>query len=153
MTNTARKLPAMTGSGRNWFEFYLLVLTAAWAIFAWIVGDGETVAVLFTSVGKELWFAGLIASSVLAIIGIITGTVTGLLIERAALYLLAGLLGWVGLAFLSYATAVNALHLLFVTPLLLIASAVMLTRTWQIRRDLNRIRTRLRALRQMPGAL
>jgi hypothetical protein len=141
----------MTGSGRNWFEFYLLVLTLAWAIFSWVIGDGEVVAMLFTQVGRHIWFAGLIVSSALALVGIITGTVTGLLLERAALYFLAGLLGWVGVAFLSFAAKINALHLVYVTPLLLIAAAVMLSRTWQIRRDLNRIRQHLAAMSSIPG--
>lgn len=130
----------MTASGRNGFELYLLLLTAGWAAVSWAGTEGETVAMLFTAVGRHIWFGTLLASSLLALVGIALGTYTGLLIERAALWSLAGALAWVGLAFLGFATRVDALHLIYVTPLLLVAAGVALQRTTQIRRDLTRIR-------------
>lgn len=134
----------MTASGRNWFEIYLLVLTVAWASIVWITNsDGETVEALFTTIGKHIWLGGLIISSVIALIGIIMGTITGLLIERAALLLLAGMFGWVGAAFLVLATGVDHLHLIYVAPLLLIAAGVILSRVFQIKSDIERIKKQL----------
>lgn len=134
----------MTASGRNWFEIYLLVLTVAWSATVWATNsDGETIEALFTVVGKYIWLGGLIVSSVIALIGITTGTVTGLLIERAALLLLAGMFGWVGAAFLVLAAGVDYLHLIYVAPLLLIAAGVILSRVFQIRSDIDRIKNQL----------
>lgn len=134
----------MTASGRNWFEIYLLVLTVAWATVVWITNsDGETIEALFTTVGKNIWLGGLIISSVIALIGIIMGTITGLLIERAALLLLAGMFGWVGAAFLVLSTDVDQFHLIYVAPLLLIAAGVILSRVFQIKNDIERIKKQL----------
>lgn len=134
----------MTASGRNGFEAYLLLLIAGWSLVNWIGGvEGETITLLFTEVGKHVWFAGLIISSVLALVGIATGTYTGLLLERASLFLLAGFFGWIGLAFLGFAFKINALHLVYVTPMLLLAATVALSRTRQIRCDLIRMRTQV----------
>lgn len=134
----------MTASGRNGFQVYLLALTAGWATVSWLGGtEGETIAALFTTVGRHIWFGGLLVSSVLALVGIALGTYTGLMIERAALFTLAGLFAWVGLAFLGLFTRVDAFHLAYVAPMLLIAAWVSLDRTRQIRRDLERIRCNL----------
>jgi hypothetical protein len=131
----------MTGSGRNWFEGYLLVLILGWAIFSWTGGmEGETISAIFTPIGKHIWFAGLIIGSVISLIGFGLGTYTGLLIERAGMFTLAGFFGWIGLAFLGFFFRINALHLLFVTPLIIMIGLVALSRAHQIKNDLLRIR-------------
>ena len=141
----------MTASGRNAFEVYLLVLIAGWAGISWVGGaEGETIAALFTHYGRHVWFAILLGSSVLALVGIALGTYTGLMIEWAALYALAGAFSWVGLAFLGFSTRVDALHLLYVTPMLLVAAGVALSRTQQIRNDLVKIRANVGASVGLP---
>ena len=137
----------MTASGRNGFEAYLLVLIAGWSIVSWLGGtEGETIAAVFTPIGRPIWFAVLIAGSVLALLGVTLGTYTGLMIERGALFILAGAFGWVGLAFLGFMTRVDALHLGYVTPMLLAAAFVAISRAHQIRRDLARMRVNMSAL-------
>jgi hypothetical protein len=137
----------MTASGRNWFEIYLLVLIVAWTSVVWFKdSDGETVAILFTRIGQQIWFAGLIISSMASLIGIALGTITGLLIERAGLFLLSGMFAWVGVAFLVLANQVDGIHLLFVSPLLLIASGVIVQRAYQIGFDIKRIKKQLSSL-------
>lgn len=131
----------MTASGRNGFQVYLLILVVGWSVYTWTTGtDGEVIRALFTQVGLNIWYAGLILSSLVSLGGIALGTYTGLLIERAGMYGLAGMFWWVGMAFLGLATRVDALHLLGVTPLLLAMVAIALQRTQQIKRDLTRMR-------------
>lgn len=134
----------MTASGRNWFEGYLLILIAGWAGLSWLGGmEGETIQAIFTELGKQIWFAGLIIGSVITLIGFGLGTYTGLLIERAGLYMLAGLFGWIALAFLGFFFRVDALHLLFVTPMVGLIAVVALSRAQQIKNDLLRIRQQI----------
>lgn len=131
----------VTASGRNGFEAYLLLLIGGWAAMVWTTGmDGETIAALFTRVGLYIWLAGLIAGSVIALVGIGLGTLTGMMIERAGLYVLAGWFGWVSLAFVGFATRIDALHLLAVVPLMAMISWISLSRVKQITRDIQRVR-------------
>jgi hypothetical protein len=137
----------MTASGRNGFQVYLLVLTAMWALVSWVGGiEGEVIRAMFTSFGRHAWFALLIIGSLMALFGITLGTYVGMQLERSAMYLLAGLFGWVGMAFLGYVTRLDAYHQLYVTPLLLAAAGVALTRTHQITHDLDRMRIQMIAL-------
>lgn len=131
----------MTASGRNGFQVYLLILIVGWSAYTWSTGtDGETVRLLFTQIGLNIWYAGLIISSVVALFGIMLGTYTGLLIELAGMYGLAGMFWWVGMAFVGFATRVDALHLMGVAPLLLVLVVISLQRAKQIRGDLARMR-------------
>jgi hypothetical protein len=83
---------------------------------------------------------GLLAGSLLALGGIAVGTVVGMLVERAALFALAGLCGAVGVLVLS---RVDLVHALYVVPLLLAYAAVHLVRIRQVRNDIARIRQAL----------
>lgn len=79
-------------AGRNWHGAYLAVLTVVFALEAWLSGSQQQViAATFPGLARNLWYGGLIAGAVLVLIGVTLHTVTGLLIERAALFLLAGL--------------------------------------------------------------
>lgn len=127
----------MTFSGRNYYEIYLLVLTAGWAALNWATGaDGETIEAAFPGWGRHLWFGGLLAGATLALVGIAVGTVVGLLVERAALFGLAGLCAAFGVLVASRADLV---HALYVVPLLLAYAAVHLHRARQAYRDVGRI--------------
>jgi hypothetical protein len=131
----------VTASGRNGFEAYLLLLIGGWAALVWATGmDGETIAALFTRTGLYIWLAGLIVGSVIALVGIGLGTLTGMMIERAGLYVLAGWFGWVSLAFVGFATRVGSLNLLVVVPLMAMISVISLSRVKQITRDIQRVR-------------
>jgi hypothetical protein len=81
----------MTFSGRNYYEIYMLLLTAGWALFNWVTGvDGETIEAAFPGWGRHIFLGGLLFSSLFALGGIAVGTVIGMLVERAALFALAG---------------------------------------------------------------
>lgn len=131
----------MTFSGRNYYEIYLLLLTAGWALLNWVTGaDGETIEAAFPGWGRHIFLGGLLVGSLTALVGIAVGTVVGMLVERAALFALAGLCGAVGAFVLSRADLV---HALYVVPLLLAYAAVHLVRARQVRNDIARIRQAL----------
>jgi hypothetical protein len=131
----------MTFSGRNYYEIYLLVLTAGWALYNWVTAaDGETIEAAFPGWGRHIFMGGLLVGSLVALGGIAVGTVVGMLVERAALFALAGFCGAVGLVVLSRADVGQALY---VTPLLLAYAAVHLVRARQVRADISRLRKAL----------
>lgn len=134
----------MTFSGRNYYQVYLLLLTAGWAAVNWVTGaDGEVIEAAFPSFGRHIFFGGLLGGSVLALMGITLGTLVGMLLERAALFALAGLCGAFGLLVASRA---DAIHLAYVVPLLLTYAVVHLIRARQVRRDITRVRKTLAGL-------
>ncbi len=76
-------------AGRNWYEAYLMLLTAAFAVSAWATGsEAQVIAATFPAWSQYLWYGGLTAGAVLALAGIALGTVPGLLLERGALFCL-----------------------------------------------------------------
>lgn len=81
-----------------------------------------------------------------ALVGIAMNTVTGFLIERGALFWLAGLCGCYGLAFLAFAGRADAFHAVYVVTFVLAFAAVNLARARQIRWDIDRMRAELRRL-------
>ena len=131
----------MTFSGRNYYEIYMLLLTAGWVLFNWVTdADGETIEAAFPGWGRHILLGGLLVSSLIALGGIAVGTVVGMLVERAALSALAGLCGAVGVLVLNRADLAQALY---VVPLLLAYAAVHLVRVRQVRNDIARIRQAL----------
>lgn len=133
----------MTLSGRNYYEVYLLVLTIGWAIMSWIVGDGEAIGAVFGPWGRAVFLGGLVAASALALTGIAIGTLTGMLIERAAMYTLSGLCVCFAVV---VAFGADLTQALYVVPLLATYGVVHYHRTRQVRRDINRARAQLRTL-------
>ncbi|MGH3693229.1 MAG: hypothetical protein ACRDRX_04385 [Pseudonocardiaceae bacterium] len=133
----------MTLSGRNYYEVYLLLLTLGWAIMSWIVGDGEAIASVFGTAGRVVFFGGLILSSALALTGIAMGSLTGMLIERAAMYTLSALCVCFAIV---VAFGADLAQSLYVVPLLATYGVVHYHRTHQVRRDIDRTRAQLRAL-------
>lgn len=137
----------MTLSGRNYYEVYLLLLTIGWAVMSWIVGDGEAIASVFGSWGRIVFFGGLILSSALALVGIAMATLTGMLIERAAMYSLSALCACFAVV---VAFGADLAQSLYVVPMLATYGVVHYHRTRQVRRDIDRTRAQLRALGDTP---
>lgn len=132
----------MTFSGRNYYEIYLLILTAAWAAASWLTGmDGETIEAALPGLGRHLLFGGLLTGSLIALGGIAIGTITGLLVERAGLIALAG---WCAAAAVLILSQADAIHALYVVPLIGAYALVHLVRAGQVARDVTRIRATLR---------
>lgn len=147
----------MTPAGRNWHEVYLLVLTV---VFAGIAGasrsEQQTIAATFPAWSQYLWYGGLATGALLALAGIALHTVTGMLIEGAALIGLAGLCSAYGAAFLAYAGRADLFHAVFVVAFVAAYAGVNLARARQVRREVDTFRAELRrlaAVRQSaPGA-
>jgi hypothetical protein len=143
----------MAITGRNWYEVFLLILTALWAIAGWVTGsEGQEIALTFPAWARDLWYGGLLVCSLVALAGVVAGTVTGLLIERAALFFLAGLCGGYGLVFFANAGIADPVHAAYVVVLVLAYAGVNLTRALQVRRDLDLLRRGLCHLAGPEGA-
>lgn len=143
-------------TGRNWHGAYLAVLTVLFALEAWLSGSQQQViAATFPAWSRHLWYGGLITGALLVLAGIVLHTVTGLLIERAALFVLAALCGAYGLAFLAASTRAGADpgHLVYAVVLVLAFAGVNLLRARQIRREIDQTRSELRRLGDAREAL
>lgn len=135
------------GSGRNWYQVYLLVLTMVFVGGSWVTGSaGQVITATFPSWSQYLWYGGLLLGAVVALVGIALHSVTGLLIERGALFWLAGLCAAYGCAFLAFAERADIFHAVFVVTFVLTFALVNLVRAWQVRRDVDAILAQLRYL-------
>jgi uncharacterized membrane protein len=133
--------------GRNWHEVYLLVLTILFAVTGWLTDSKEQIiTATFPAWAQSFWYGGLAAGAVLALVGIALHTLTGLLVERAGLFALAGLCGAYGLTFGALAGRVDPVHSVAITLLVFAFAAVNLARAGQIRREVNGVRHDLRKL-------
>jgi hypothetical protein len=140
-----------TSAGRNWYEVYLMVLTVLFVVSAWSTDSArETLTATFPVWSQNLWYGGLIVSATLVLTGIVLGTVTGLMIERAALLVLTGLCVGYGLVFFAVAGRGSASHGIYVVVLVLAYAAVNITRAFQINTDLRQIRSSLHQLAERP---
>lgn len=134
-------------TGRNWYEMYLMVLTLLFAISAWATGSSqETLTATFPIWSQNLWYGGLVISAIVVLIGITMNTLTGLLIERAALLFLTGICVGYGLVFFAVASRTSALHAVYVVVLVLAYAVVNVARALQINGELTRIRYGLNQL-------
>jgi hypothetical protein len=134
----------MKAPGRNWHEVYLLVLTVAFAAMAWATGSQEqTIAGTFPAWSQQLWYGGLVVGAVVGLLGIALHTLTGMLIERAALLGLSGLCAAYGAAFLAHASRADLFHAVFVVVFVAAYAVVNLARACQVRREINQVRAQL----------
>lgn len=137
----------MRKGGRNWYQVYLLTLAMVFVGGAWATGsEAQVIAATFPSWSQALWYGGLLTGSLVALAGIGMNTVTGFLIERGAMFWLAGLCGCYGLAFLAFAGRADTFHAVYVVSFVLAFALVNLVRARQIRHDVDRMRAQLRCL-------
>lgn len=79
-------------TGRSWHEVYLLLISAAYALGGLVTGrTNQALDESFPGWSLLGWYGGLFAMSVLAVAGIVMGTIAGLVLERAAMWVLTGL--------------------------------------------------------------
>lgn len=140
-------------TSRNWYEVFLLVLTALWAVSGWVTSsEGQQIALTFPPWARDLWYGGLLFCALAALMGVAMAGVTGLMVERGALFVLAGLCGCYGLVFFARAGVADPLHAAYVVVLVLAYAGVNLARAVQIRRELDLVRHGLRHLAGTEGA-
>ncbi|MGH3987823.1 MAG: hypothetical protein ACRDTZ_10945 [Pseudonocardiaceae bacterium] len=139
----------MVNSDRNWYEVYLLVLAVMWVATAWLTGSADqTIVRTFPSWSQHLWYGGLLVGVMVALLGITLASVAGLLVERAALFWLAGLCMAYGLAFWAAADRSDPYHAAYVVVFVLGFAAVNLARATQIRSAVDAKRAALRKMAQ-----
>lgn len=140
-------------AGRNWYQVFLMALTAGWAIYSWMSGSaGETITATFPAWSQGLWYICLILGSVMALFGVALGTVTGLLVEQSGLFILAGICSGYGLAFLAFAGRADPAHVAYSVSLVLVYAVVNLARARQIHKDIASLKRGLRKLAAAPEA-
>lgn len=140
--------------GRNYYQVYLLILAIVFVGTSWASGgEGQVIAATFPIWAQALWYCGLIAGAVLALGGITAHSLGGLLVERAALFFLAGLCASYGLAFLAASDRADIFHAAYVVFFVLTFAAVNLLRARQIRRDIDEERRKLRQIGDLRASL
>lgn len=129
---------------RNWHEVYLLGLAGLNGLAGLALPGSRSQAIeaTFPIWGQYGWYVGLLAGAGLGIGGIALGTLTGLLVERAAMWLLTGLCA----AYVLGALAVSGDRAATALGVALVAAFALanLARARQIARMVRRVQTQLR---------
>jgi hypothetical protein len=118
---------------RNYYEIFLLLLTLGFAA-TWGLSNTGEVTSTFPLWTRFIWYAGLALSALIAVIGEAVFTNLFLLIERAALIFMTGLIMAYALAFIIAGIRANAFgHVVYVAAALITFAFVNLDRARQIR--------------------
>ncbi len=140
----------MTGKpGRNWAMVFLLVMCVGAGTTGLLAPRGTDIALAFPTWATFVWFAGLTAFGLTAIVGVLRHNLGGLQTERGAM------LGLAGLCF-GYTTTATILCLIqdgisaYGVTLVAGFGVLCMTRVWQIRHE---IQVTLNDLRRMGDAL
>lgn len=122
---------------RNYFEIYLLLLAAGFAVTSTAKNNLEVTSTMPTWV-RFGWLSGLALGSLVAVVGEALFTDASLLIERAALFFLAGLVVAYTAAFVVIGVATSTIsHILYVGIALLAFAAIIVDRGRQIQNGIN----------------
>lgn len=122
----------MGTKARNWFEIYLLCIAVGFAGTWGLTNSGEVTS-LFPGWARGVWFGGLALGAAVAVIGELIFTNTALMVERAALYFLTGLISAYTLAFLLVGLRSAAIgHVVYVVVALVFFALVNFGRAQQI---------------------
>lgn len=150
----ARHSWGVATNGRNWYQVFLLVLTIAFVGTALASGsEDQVIARSYPPWAQQIWYGGLILGAISALIGIAMHSITGLLVERAALFLLSGVCLSFGTAFIASILRVDLFHVLYVSFFVYSFGAVNITRALQVRRDIDEERRKLRQIGNLKEAL
>jgi hypothetical protein len=118
---------------RNYYEIFLLILTMAFAIQFGLTNEGAVTAT-FPFWARLVWYIGLLFSAVVAVIGEFVFTNLSLVIERAALLFMVGLVMAYALAFIIAGIRTSTFgHVAYVAITLILFAVVNFDRTRQIR--------------------
>jgi hypothetical protein len=122
---------------RNWYEIYVLFIAVGFAA-DWGLGNKGEVTSLLPSWMRVAWFIGLAAGAAVAVVGELVFTNKSLLIERAALIFLIGLLCAYTAAFVIVGIRISEfVHVSYVAFALLSFAAVHWIRVRQIRKQVS----------------
>ncbi|MGH3673651.1 MAG: hypothetical protein ACRDSH_23980 [Pseudonocardiaceae bacterium] len=133
-----------TRLGRQVFELYLLAACALVGLSGIAVpaARARSLVATFPPVAQLGWYVGILLGGVVGIIGITRGGAIGMLMERAALIVLAGMCASFGIASVAFAGPVAFTGSImlwgFVAP--------CVARTVQITTDLSAVRQQLQAI-------
>ena len=137
------------GSGRNYYEIYLLLLTVGFAATWGLTNVGEVTS-LFPAWARWLWFGGLAFSAAVAVIGEIIHNSVSIIIERSGLVFLTGLVMAYTLAFVIVGIQTSTPgHVAYVGAALVLFAAVNYARARQIRLALK---STYKVYQQLPDA-
>jgi uncharacterized membrane protein len=118
---------------RNYYEVFLLLLTMAFAVQYGLTNAGVVTAT-FPLWGRLIWYVGLLFSAAVAVVGEIMFTNLSLIVERAALLFMTGLIMAYALAFIIAGIRTSTLgHVAYVALTLILFAIVNFDRTRQIR--------------------
>lgn len=136
-----------TTTGRNWYQLLLMVLTMFWVLTAWLSGSaGEAITASFPAWSQALWYGGLTLGALVTAAGIIAGTFTGMLIEKAGLYVLVGICAGYDVAFLAFAGRANPVHVILIVALIALYTVINFARARQIDKEIDTLKHGLRKL-------
>jgi hypothetical protein len=131
---------------RNYYEIYLLLLTIGFA-GTWGLSNTGEVTSTFPPWARVVWYGGLALSAIAAVIGELLFTNLSLLIERAALLLLTGLVMAYALAFIIVGIRISSVsHVVYVGVALILFAVINYGRARQVRRGMIVLRTAYAAL-------
>jgi hypothetical protein len=137
----------MMTTGRNWYQLLLMVLTVFWVATAWMSGStDQSITASFPWWSRSLWYFGLTIGAAVTAVGIIMHTFTGLLVEKAGLFILVGICAGYVVAFLAFAGRADPVHVISIVALIALYAAINIARARQIHRDIVGLKHGLRKL-------
>jgi hypothetical protein len=140
---------AFARASRNAHEVYLLAACTLAGIVGLTVpsSHGRAISAAFPGWIQIAWYSGLIFGAVLSLYGVMRGSLSGALVERAGQLVLAGFATAYGAALLSYAGWPAA-----ATALITVAfGAACLARACQIRASITALRSELASIAARGG--
>lgn len=118
---------------RNYYEVFLLLLTMAFAVQFGLTNEGVVTAT-FPFWARLIWYVGLLLSAIVAAIGEMVFTNLALVVERAALLFMTGLVMAYALAFIIAGIRTSTFgHVTYVALALILFAVVNYERARQIR--------------------
>ena len=138
---------------RNYYEIYLLLLTIGFA-GTWGLSNTGEVTSTFPFWTRMIWYGGLLLSAVVAVAGEIVFSNLSLLIERAALLFMTGLIMAYALAFIIVGFRLSLMgHVAYVSIALILFAGINYGRARQIRRGMIVLNTAYAALPTRHGGV
>ncbi len=134
-------------TGRNLYQAFLMVMCVGSGVMGHLTGANSSLAA-FPPWAQRIWLTGLFIGGVTALVGIGLHNLTGLLIERAALLLLAGLC----IGYTATAVIVCLIHegpSAYTTTLVFLFALLNLNRVWQVRQEKTVTSQRMAVLAQV----
>lgn len=124
---------------RNYYEIFVLFITVGFAASWGLTNTGEVTSV-FPAWARIAWFSGLAIGAAVAVVGEIVFTNAALVIERAALLFLTGLIMAYTLAFIIAGARVSSVvHVAYVGFALVVFAYVNYVRAQQINKQVRSI--------------